>query len=109
MKPYDVATAASNVPSRRWVEWRRRPPWPALDETGMRYAISFGAQQVSGLWSWVEDPESHRESFRYWRHGRAQWRQRRGHVQSGFTGVRDVLSGRHNAMEALSTQPHPKN
>jgi len=29
-------------------------------------------------------------------------------VQAGFTGVRDVLSGRHNAMEALSSQPHPE-
>ena len=26
-----------------------------FDETGMRYAISYAAQQVSGLWSWVDD------------------------------------------------------
>src|SRR5208283_4288179 len=26
-----------------------------LDETGMRYALSYAAQQVSGLYSWVED------------------------------------------------------
>ena len=29
-------------------------------------------------------------------------------VQTGFTGVQDVLSGRHNAIEALSSQPHPE-
>jgi 2-methylcitrate dehydratase PrpD len=29
-------------------------------------------------------------------------------AQTGFTGVRDVLSGRHNAIEALSSQPHPE-
>ena len=29
-------------------------------------------------------------------------------VQTGFTGVRDVLSGTHNAIEALSSQPHPE-
>src|SRR5574342_153478 len=26
-----------------------------LDETGMRYALSFAAQQVSGIWSWGRD------------------------------------------------------
>jgi 2-methylcitrate dehydratase PrpD len=29
-------------------------------------------------------------------------------VQAGFTAVHDVLSGRHNALEALSSQPHPE-
>jgi len=28
-----------------------------LDETGMRYALSYAAQQVSGLWSWTQDTE----------------------------------------------------
>ena len=26
-----------------------------LDELGMRYALSYAAQQVSGIWSWVRD------------------------------------------------------
>jgi 2-methylcitrate dehydratase PrpD len=26
-----------------------------LDEKRMRYALSYAAQQVSGIWSWVED------------------------------------------------------
>jgi 2-methylcitrate dehydratase PrpD len=29
-------------------------------------------------------------------------------VQTGFTGVPDVLDGEHNALEAHSTQPHPE-
>src|SRR5207248_271087 len=34
-----------------------------LDETGMRYAISYGAQQISGLWSWVADPDHIEKAF----------------------------------------------
>ena len=29
-----------------------------LDEKGMRYALSYAAQQVSGVWSWVRDTRS---------------------------------------------------
>lgn len=29
-------------------------------------------------------------------------------VRSGFTGVREVLVGEHNMIEALSTEPRPK-
>jgi 2-methylcitrate dehydratase PrpD len=79
-----------------------------LDETGMRYAISFGAQQVSGLWSWVEDPDHIEKAFDIGGMGARNGVSAVAMVQSGFTGVRDVLSGRHNAMEALSTQPHPE-
>jgi 2-methylcitrate dehydratase PrpD len=79
-----------------------------LDETGMRYAISFGAQQVSGLWSWVEDPDHIEKAFDIGGMGARNGVSAVVMVQSGFTGVRDVLSGRHNAMEALSTQPHPE-
>ena len=79
-----------------------------LDETGMRYAISFGAQQVSGLWSWVEDPDHIEKAFDIGGMGARNGVTAAVMVQSGFTGVRDVLSGRHNAMEALSSQPHPE-
>ncbi len=34
-----------------------------LDETRMRYAISYSAQQVSGLWSWVKDKDHIEKSF----------------------------------------------
>ena len=28
-----------------------------LDEKGMRHALSYAAQQISGVWSWVRDAE----------------------------------------------------
>ena len=34
-----------------------------LDEQGMRYALSYAAQQVSGLWSWVRDEEHVEKAF----------------------------------------------
>src|SRR5688572_6712075 len=34
-----------------------------LDEAGMRYALSYAAQQVSGLWSWVRDAEHVEKAF----------------------------------------------
>lgn len=79
-----------------------------LDETGMRHAISYGAQQVSGLWSWVEDHDHVEKAFDIGGMGARNGVSAAVMVQSGFTGVPDVLSGRHNAMEALSSQPHPE-
>jgi 2-methylcitrate dehydratase PrpD len=79
-----------------------------LDETGMRYALSYGAQQVSGLWSWVQDPDHIEKAFDIGGMGARNGVTAVVMVQTGFTGVRDVLSGRHNAIEALSSQPHPE-
>lgn len=79
-----------------------------LDETGMRHAISYAAQQVSGLWSWVEDPDHVEKAFDIGGMGARNGVAAVVMVQSGFTGVRDVFGGRHNAMEALSSQPHPE-
>lgn len=44
-----------------------------LDEAGMRFAISYSAQQVSGLWSWVKDKDHIEKAFDFRRHGRTQW------------------------------------
>jgi 2-methylcitrate dehydratase PrpD len=79
-----------------------------LDETGMRYALSYAAQQVSGLWSWVEDPDHIEKAFDIGGMGARNGVTAVTMVQAGFTGVRDVLSGRHNALQALSSQPHPE-
>jgi len=79
-----------------------------LDETGMRYALSYAAQQVSGLWSWVEDPDHIEKAFDIGGMGARNGVTAVTMVQAGFTGVRDVLNGRHNALEALSSQPHPE-
>src|SRR5216683_3619772 len=78
-----------------------------LDETGMRYALSYAAQQVSGLWSWTSDNEHVEKAFDFSGMGARNGVTAATMVQAGFTGVRDVFDCEHNVLEALSTQPHP--
>jgi 2-methylcitrate dehydratase PrpD len=79
-----------------------------LDETAMRHALSYAAQQVSGLWSWVEDPDHIEKAFDIGGMGARNGVTAVVMVQEGFTGVPDVLSGRHNAIQALSSKPDPE-
>jgi 2-methylcitrate dehydratase PrpD len=79
-----------------------------LDETGMRYALSYAAQQVSGLWSWVRDPEHVEKAFDFSGMGARNGATAAIMAQMGFSGVRDVLDGEHNALIALSTEPKPE-
>jgi 2-methylcitrate dehydratase PrpD len=79
-----------------------------LDEPAMRYAISYAAQQVSGIWSWARDTEHVEKAFDF-----AGMPARNGvtaalMAQMGFSGVEDVLDGEHNMFEALSTRPQPE-
>src|SRR6202166_4053985 len=78
-----------------------------LDETGMRFALSYAAQQVSGLWSWTQDNEHVEKAFDFSGMGARNGVTAATMVQAGFTGVRDVFDCEHNVLEALSTQPHP--
>jgi 2-methylcitrate dehydratase PrpD len=79
-----------------------------LDERGMRYALSYAAQQVSGLWSWTRDSEHIEKAFDFAGMGARNGVSAAMMVQSGFTGVTDVLDGEHNMIEALSTEPKPE-
>jgi len=79
-----------------------------LDEEQMRYALSYAAQQVSGLWSWVRDNEHIEKAFDFGGMGARNGVSAALMVQSGFTGVREVLDGEHNMIEALSTEPKPE-
>jgi 2-methylcitrate dehydratase PrpD len=79
-----------------------------LDEKGMRYALSYAAQQVSGLWSWVRDPEHVEKAFDFSGMGARNGVTAAIMAQMGFTGVWDVLDGEHNALIALSTEPKPE-
>jgi 2-methylcitrate dehydratase PrpD len=79
-----------------------------LDEQGMRFAISYAAQQVSGLWSWVKDTDHIEKSFDFAGMGARNGVTAVGMVQAGLTGVQDVLDGTHNLFIALSTQPQPE-
>jgi 2-methylcitrate dehydratase PrpD len=79
-----------------------------LDETGMRVALSYAAQQVSGLWSWVRDEDHVEKAFDFAGMGARNGVTAVTMVQSGFTGVTEVLDGEHNMIIALSTQPKPE-
>jgi 2-methylcitrate dehydratase PrpD len=79
-----------------------------FDEKQMRYAISYAAQQVSGLWSWVDDPDHIEKAFDFSGMGARNGVTAAVMVQAGFTGVRDVLDGTHNLLRALSTDPKPE-
>ena len=79
-----------------------------LDEKGMRYALSYAAQQVSGIWSWARDTEHVEKAFDFAGMGARNGVTAAIMVQAGFTGVEDVLDGEHNMIEALSTEPKPE-
>jgi len=79
-----------------------------LDETAMRYAISYAAQQVSGLWSWVDDHDHIEKAFDFGGMGARNGVTAALMVQAGFTGVHDVLGGTHNLIQALSIEPKPE-
>ena len=79
-----------------------------LDEKGMRYALSYAAQQVSGIWSWVRDTGHVEKAFDFSGMGARNGVTAAIMAQMGFTGVWDVLDGEHNALIALSTEPNPE-
>ena len=79
-----------------------------LDERGMRYALSYAAQQVSGLWSWTRDTEHIEKAFDFAGMGARNGVAAATMVQAGFTGVPEIFEGEHNVLEALSTQPKPE-
>ena len=79
-----------------------------LDETGMRVALSYAAQQVSGIWSWVRDEDHVEKAFDFSGMGARNGVTAVTMVQAGFTGVADVLDGQHNMLIALSTEPKPE-
>src|SRR5215469_1775533 len=79
-----------------------------LDEKGMRYALSYAAQQVSGIWSWVRDAGHVEKAFDFSGMGARNGVTAAIMAQMGFTGVWDVLDGEHNALIALSAEPKPQ-
>ena len=79
-----------------------------LDEKGMRYALSYAAQQVSGVWSWDRDTEHVEKAFDFAGMGARNGVTAARMVQAGFSGVDDVLDGEHNMLVALSTEPKPE-
>lgn len=83
-------------------------PLAQLDEQRMRFAISYAAQQVSGLWSWVNDEDHVEKAFDFAGMGARNGVMAVTMVEAGMTGVHDVLDSTHNLFIALSTQPKPE-
>ena len=79
-----------------------------LDEKEMRYALSYAAQQVSGIWSWVRDSDHVEKAFDFAGMGARNGVTAALMAQAGLTGVWDVFDGEHNVLDALSTQPKPE-
>lgn len=79
-----------------------------LDEKGMRHALSYAAQQVSGIWSWVRDAEHVEKAFDFSGMGARNGVTAAIMAQMGFSGVWDVFDGEHNVLNALSTNPRPE-
>lgn len=78
-----------------------------LDEAGMRYALSYASQQVSGIWSWVRDSEHVEKAFDFSGMGARNGVTAALMAQTGLSGVWDVMDGEHNVLEALSPSPKP--
>ena len=79
-----------------------------LDELGMRHVLSYGSQQLSGLWSWVGDEEHVEKAFDFAGMGARNGVTAALMVQMGFSGVANIIDGEHNVLQALSTQPKPE-
>lgn len=79
-----------------------------LDEKGMRYALSYAVQQVSGVWSWERDVEHVEKAFDFAGMGARNGVTAALMAQAGFSGVPDVLEGEHNGLQAHSAQPRPE-
>ncbi len=79
-----------------------------LDEKGMRHALSYAAQQVSGIWSWVRDAEHVEKAFDFSGMGARNGVTAAIMAQMGFSGVWDVFDCEHNVLQALSTEPKPE-
>ena len=78
-----------------------------LDEAGMRYTLSYAAQQVSGVWSWVRDAEHVEKAFDFAGMGARNGVTAATMAEAGLSGVWDVLEGEHNVLQALSPDPRP--
>ena len=106
-------SGARDAPQRRRherdVRRRRAPPprWRGSTRRGMRYALSYAAQQVSGLWSWVARHRTRREGVRLCGHGRAQRRHRGADGADGIhAACRTCSTASTTCSMALSTEPH---
>ena len=78
-----------------------------LDPTQVRHAISFAAQQGSGVPYWERDREHVEKAFDFGGMGARNGVTAATMIASGMTGVDDPLSGEKNLFTALGDTPQP--
>lgn len=76
-----------------------------LDETRVRYALSYTGQLTSGITTWMRDTEHVEKAFVFAGMPASQGMLAVSLVHTGCTGVADIFSGSPNWLEAVSTEP----
>jgi len=79
-----------------------------FDERRMRFAISYAAQQASGVWSWERDEEHVEKAFDFAGMGVRNGVMGATLIAAGFTGVADALDAAPNVFRAHSPRPSPE-
>jgi 2-methylcitrate dehydratase PrpD len=76
-----------------------------LDATRVRHALSYAAQQASGISTWMRDPDHIEKAFDFGGMPSSRGLAAASMVAHGFTGVPDVFAGERNFFVAFSS-PH---
>lgn len=79
-----------------------------LDDKQVRYALSFAAQQASGVSYYLRDDEHVEKAFVFGGMPARNGVTAVTMVQSGFTGVSDPFSGDHNFFDVFSPSSEPQ-
>jgi 2-methylcitrate dehydratase PrpD len=79
-----------------------------LDATGVRYLLSYTAQQASGISCWMRDGEHVEKAFDFGGMPARNAVTGAVMVKLGFTGIDDVFSGERNFYNAYGRTPHPE-
>ena len=79
-----------------------------LDPQRVRYALSYAAQQASGLNTWPRDRDHIEKAFDFGGMGARNGVTAATMVAMGFTGVEDVFNGAASAFSTLAEKPAPE-
>ena len=79
-----------------------------LDAKEIRWALSYAAQQASGVRSWVADSEHIEKAFDFGGMPARNGVTAAVLVQCGFTGMADAFEGEKNFLAAYSPSPEPQ-
>ena len=79
-----------------------------LNARQLSWALSYAAQQASGVLSWVRDGDHIEKAFDFGGMPARNGVTAAVFAQSGFTGVDDALEGEKNFLSAYSSSPNPQ-